>query len=581
MPDGVTKDRDGKARAHARDMKKEGKPHGLMSSGDVVAGQFEVIRPLGRGGMGVVYEAKDRVTGERLALKTLLPAYARNRKAVDRFLAEVKASRSLKHENIVAVYDVGRDGDRIFFTMEFLEGKSLRRVMEKTERFTLEEAAGVLLPLCDALAYAHETMVHRDLSPENVMVLEDGTVKLLDFGLARAADRTRMTATGAVLGKAHYISPEQLKNAAGVDQRSDIYSLGVMVFEMLSGQPPVGYQTLGELRPDLPESCDALVAQCLAPVDKRVKSAREFRKRFERCLRDERQRPVDSLETSAPPRSAQLKRVDREAGEYRPLDRPQDKEEQEATGNERGPDLAPAPGPAQEEAPAWMKKLAHLDISVDLDKTTGKNAPAAQHGMSEGTRKGLRMALAVAFGLVLLAVAAPLVLTLQQGGKASTPKIAERAPASYRSDPVNYAATFQRNSSPLPRKTELAPSRPQQSSAPAPEIPSFLNRTWRLSIQDSSPLSSLPKMVIFGEAGALLWQGTDKKTHKGGWNITTRNTLLFTTTYEDPTDSDMTTTNFEAVYDGRTISGQGLCRTGSKRTAFTFTATSSSPSYRH
>ena len=260
----------------------------LLRAGQVIGGQFEVVRVLGRGGMGVVYESTNRLTSERVALKTILPFHLANPKAVQRFIEEIHAARRLRHPSIVAVFDVGQQAENpsasLFFTMEFLEGLSLRRLIQKRKQLGLEETVTILAPLCDALEYAHQFMVHRDLSPDNVMVLEDGAVKLLDFGLARMADRATMTATGAALGKAHYMSPEQRKSAAHVDQRTDIYALGVMLYEMLTGKLPHGFDRLADLRPDLPPEVDQLVGHCLASVEKRIDSAAAFRAALGKCL---------------------------------------------------------------------------------------------------------------------------------------------------------------------------------------------------------------------------------------------------------------------------------------------------------
>ena len=184
----------------------------LLQPGEVVATHFEIVRVLGRGGMGVVYEVKSLLTGDRLAMKTILPVHLSNERAVQRFLEEIRTMRRLSHPNIAAVFDVGEDingsGTALFFTMEFLEGVSLRDIMKKRGPMKLEQVVRVLDHLCEALEFAHKYMVHRDLSPENVMILKDGTIKMLDFGLARMADRKTMTAANTALGKAHYMSPE-------------------------------------------------------------------------------------------------------------------------------------------------------------------------------------------------------------------------------------------------------------------------------------------------------------------------------------------------------------------------------------
>ena len=250
----------------------------MFQPGDLVDGQFEVMRPIGRGGMGVVYEVTDRLTQQHLALKLIRASILSNPKAVDRFIREAMTCRRLRHNGIVAVYDVRRSASLLFFTMEYVPGKSLRALLKEKPRLSLLEVAAILHPLCTALEYAHAYTVHRDISPENVMVCDDGAVKLLDFGLAKALDpAAALTRTRTSMGKAYYMAPEQRRDAAHVDARADIYPLGVMFFEMLTGELPVGYSKLTELRPELPGECDRLLRQTL------VRAERRFREVGEEC----------------------------------------------------------------------------------------------------------------------------------------------------------------------------------------------------------------------------------------------------------------------------------------------------------
>ena len=281
-------------------------PPDFLKRGAVVGGRFEVAKALGKGGMGVVYEARDRQTNERLALKTILPMHLTNKRAVKRFIREINTARRLHHPNIVALKNDGQFVDRtgaqgplLFFTMEFLEGVSLRSVLMERGQLEIEEAVAILKQLCDALEHAHEVMIHRDLSPENVMLLKNGQVKLLDFGLARMVDSRTMTATGKALGKAHYMSPEQRKDSAHVDSRTDLFALGVMFYEMLTAKFPVGYQRIADIRPGLPEECDQLVARCLVPLDRRIETAREFREGLDGCLEAARRASERVLQDAA------------------------------------------------------------------------------------------------------------------------------------------------------------------------------------------------------------------------------------------------------------------------------------------
>ncbi len=262
-------------------------PGAAFQPGAVLAGHFEIVRKIGAGGMGVVYEAIDRISGERIALKCIKSEHSAHGQVNARFIEEINTARKLRHPNIVAVYDVAQQDEQLFFTMEYLDGMSLRGRLNQLGRLPLNEVVQVMRPLCNALEYAHRHMVHRDLSPDNVFLLRDRGVKLLDFGLARDISRETMTMSGARLGKAQYISPEQRKDAAHVDARADVYALGVMFFELLSGQLPLGYARLSDHLPDLPPACDQLVAQALAPLELRIRSAAEFRSALDACIQSQ------------------------------------------------------------------------------------------------------------------------------------------------------------------------------------------------------------------------------------------------------------------------------------------------------
>ena len=258
---------------------------GPFLPGDIIGGRIEIVREIGRGGMGIVYEAKDCTTGARVALKTILSRHTENAHAAERFVREIELARSLAHPNIVAVHDVGSENGRLYFTMEYLDGVTLREMLRRRGRLTLKQAAWTLNGISEALAYAHgKGIVHRDLSPENVMILRDHSVRLLDFGIARAMHRPLMTAPGKAMGKAYYIAPEQRRDASSVDGRADLYALGVMFYEMLSGQLPTGYHRLADLVPELPVECDTLVEKTVAPLERRIASVAAFRQLLAACV---------------------------------------------------------------------------------------------------------------------------------------------------------------------------------------------------------------------------------------------------------------------------------------------------------
>jgi len=249
--------------------------------GERIGRRYEVLKVLGRGGMGVVYLVEDRKTKRHVALKTLLPEYSERARAVKRFEREVDTARKLNHPCIVKIYDAWRVENLLLYTMEYVEGRSLRDLLRKREQFGLGSTVRILSMVCHALEHAHAIMVHRDISPDNVMVQPNGKVKLLDFGLAKQVDGQQgFTMIGANLGKIDYNAPEQQANATEVDGRADLYSLGVMFYEMLTGQVPRGRATkpLSELRPDLPWECETFLARAMArDREDRFPDARAFR----------------------------------------------------------------------------------------------------------------------------------------------------------------------------------------------------------------------------------------------------------------------------------------------------------------
>ncbi len=278
--------------------------------GDLFAERYEIVKELGRGGMGMVYLVKDHKTQKHRALKTLLPKYAANKQAVRRFAREVNASRRIDHPCVVKIYDAGEVDKTLYYTMEYIEGKSVRAWMRERKKktgkaFGLGSTVRVLGMLCSALDHAHKFTIHRDLSPENVMVTRDGTVKLLDFGLAKLdssdADLTRI---GVSLGKIQYSAPEQRIDAKNVDHRADIYSLGVMFYEMLSGELPTDGTPLSQRVAGLPPEVDAFVDRCMAedPED-RFASAAEVRKALKLIFEHAKAMKEQGEQASQPARS--------------------------------------------------------------------------------------------------------------------------------------------------------------------------------------------------------------------------------------------------------------------------------------
>ncbi|HLQ45817.1 MAG TPA: serine/threonine-protein kinase, partial [Planctomycetaceae bacterium] len=211
--------------------------------------QLEILERVGYGGMGVVYKARQKELDRFVALKILRPDFENDPGFAERFQREARALAKLNHPHIVTVYDFGKQGDLYFFLMEFVDGTSLRHV-EETGRLSCKEALGIVPQVCDALQYAHEQgIVHRDIKPENILLTKEGRVKIADFGLAKIARpiddqdgpaERPLTGTRQVVGTPHYMAPEQVEHPTEVDHRADIYSLGVVLYEMLTGELPLG-----------------------------------------------------------------------------------------------------------------------------------------------------------------------------------------------------------------------------------------------------------------------------------------------------------------------------------------------------
>jgi eukaryotic-like serine/threonine-protein kinase len=288
--------------------------------GDVLAGRYELEELVGSGGMSSVYRAHDRVLDRRVALKVLHPRLASEEDCVERFRREARMVAGLVHQNIVTVIDRGEDDGQPFIVFEFVGGENLKQLVNREGPLPVDRALELAMQVARGLAFAHENgYVHRDVKPQNVLLNGDGEAKVTDFGIARSLDvKHGVTQTGTVLGTSDYIAPEQAQGQQ-VDEHTDVYSLGIVLYELLVGQLPfsgdnfvaVAMQHINDLAPrvsehraDVPARVDAAVARALAkrPED-RFATMSEFCNELEACLEEVRTPGGASTVVLAPPRT--------------------------------------------------------------------------------------------------------------------------------------------------------------------------------------------------------------------------------------------------------------------------------------
>ena len=276
----------------------------MIMKGQMINDRYQIIRTIGEGGMANVYLAHDTILDRNVAVKILRGDLADDEKFVRRFQREAIAASSLTHPNIVGMYDVGEDDGKYFIVMEYIDGKTLKSLIKKRGALTLPEVIDIMLQLTDGIACAHDSyIIHRDIKPQNVMILDDGMVKITDFGIAMALNSNELTQTNSVMGSVHYLPPEQA-SGSGSTIKSDIYSLGILMFELLTGKLPfkgdnaveIAIKQMKEpipsvckINPEIPQSIENVILKACAKNPKnRYENVREMREDIRTALDPER-----------------------------------------------------------------------------------------------------------------------------------------------------------------------------------------------------------------------------------------------------------------------------------------------------
>jgi len=280
----------------------------VIAKGQKISDRYQIIKSIGEGGMANVYLAYDTILERNVAVKVLRGDLANDEKFVRRFQREALQASSLSHPNIVEVYDVGEDNGEYYIVMEYVEGKHLKGLLKKRGKLTIPEVVDIMIQVTSGLTVAHDSyIIHRDIKPQNIMILDNGLVKLTDFGIALAMNSTQLTQTNSVMGSVHYLPPEGA-SGKGATLQSDIYSLGILMYELLTGKLPFRGETAVEIAlkqlkepmpsirkeiPDIPQSIENIILRATAKNPKnRYADAREMHDDLLTCLDESRKNEI-------------------------------------------------------------------------------------------------------------------------------------------------------------------------------------------------------------------------------------------------------------------------------------------------
>ena len=276
----------------------------MITKGQKINDRYEIIRSIGEGGMANVYLARDIILERNVAIKILRGDLAGDEKFVRRFQREALSASSLSHPNIVEMYDVGEDNGTYYIVMEYVEGMTLKQLIKKRGSLSLSEAIDIMLQITDGIKEAHDSyIIHRDLKPQNILIKENGEVKITDFGIAMALNSTQLTQTNSVMGSVHYLPPEQA-SGKGATIKSDIYSMGILFYELLTGKLPFkgdnaveialkhmknDIPSVREINDSIPQSVENIILKATAKNPKnRYESAADMHDDLLTCLNEDR-----------------------------------------------------------------------------------------------------------------------------------------------------------------------------------------------------------------------------------------------------------------------------------------------------
>ena len=277
----------------------------VIVKGSKINDRYQIIKTLGEGGMANVYLAHDTILDRSVAVKVLRGDLASDEKFVRRFQREALSASSLSHPNIVEMYDVGEDDGQYYIVMEYVDGKTLKQVLKQRGHLSVSEVVDIMLQVTDGMAHAHDAyIIHRDIKPQNIMMLSNGMIKITDFGVATALNSTQLTQTNSVMGTVHYLPPEQA-SGKGSTIKSDIYSMGIMMYELLAGFVPYKGDSAVEIAlkhlkeplpsvrktyPEIPQSIENVIIKATAKNPKnRYKDAREMHEDIKTAMDESRQ----------------------------------------------------------------------------------------------------------------------------------------------------------------------------------------------------------------------------------------------------------------------------------------------------